>query len=218
MVFETQILEKLKNYSVKGTVHIILNNQVGVISSQKYSRSTFHPSNISNINQNFQIFVNAQNPDAVDSAIKLAIEYRQTFGRDVFVELIGFRRDSHFSDQLNDIYHPLTSKKIQEIPAYHVEYEKQLLKDGILSKSDVEEFLKGKKEFYQSELEKAKKGFIPKDYYLEMVEQKNKNKRNFTYLTEGEVKPLHDIFVLPENFTFHPIVVNEYKKRLQSIE
>lgn len=92
VVFEAQILEQLKNYSIGGTVHIILNNYLGNENSQTELRTSYHASNISRINENFVIFVSNENPEKVDFAIRTAIEYRQKFQRDVFIEIYGYKR------------------------------------------------------------------------------------------------------------------------------
>ena len=76
VVFETQILEQLLNYSVGGAVHIVLNNYIGNENQENEGRSSFHASNIARINENFVIFVSNENPEKVDFAIRTAIEYR----------------------------------------------------------------------------------------------------------------------------------------------
>ena len=76
VVFETQILEQLKNYSVGGAVHILLNNYIGNENQENENRTSHHASNIARINENFVIFVSNENPEKVDFAIRTAIEYR----------------------------------------------------------------------------------------------------------------------------------------------
>ncbi len=76
MNYETQILERLKNYTVGGTIHIILNNQQGPNSNPEEKLSNYYPTQIANLNQNFVIHVNANDPELIDFVIQLAVEYR----------------------------------------------------------------------------------------------------------------------------------------------
>lgn len=69
-----------------------MNNSIGNDNTQNELRSSYHASNIAWINENFVIFVSNENPEKVDFAIRTAIEYRQKFGKDVFVEIYGYKK------------------------------------------------------------------------------------------------------------------------------
>ena len=88
-------MENLRNYSVAGTVHIVFNNQIGFTTYPRDGRSSFYCSNIAKMTSSFVIYVNSNEPELVDFAFTLALEYRMKFRRDVYVELVGYRKFGH---------------------------------------------------------------------------------------------------------------------------
>lgn len=117
-----------------------------------------------------------------------------------------------------DIHHPITSKKLKSIPIFSQSYAEKLIKEGVLTQEEVKTFIKEKIQWFSEERNRAQKGFIPKDIYAEMVEIRNRNKKTHTYLEESELKKLGKlIFEIPP-WKFHPIVTDQYKKRLESVE
>ena len=88
-------MEKLPDYNVGGTVHVIINNQVGFTTSPYKGRSTIYSTDVAQT-INAPIFhVNAQCMDEVSRVFKIAADYRQTFGTDVVIDLIGYRKMGH---------------------------------------------------------------------------------------------------------------------------
>lgn len=95
IVYETVQMSRLDAYQVGGTIHLILNNQIGFTTDVEESRSSLYSTDLSSLVEAPELHVNADDPEAVCFAIKLAVEFRQLYHRDVFIDLIGYRRYGH---------------------------------------------------------------------------------------------------------------------------
>lgn len=88
-------MQDLNDYSTGGIIHIVMNNQIGFTTEQRQGRSTFYCTEIGKV-VNAPIFhVNADEPDLVDKVFKIAVEYRQIFNKDIFIDVIGYRKFGH---------------------------------------------------------------------------------------------------------------------------
>lgn len=95
IVYETLQLSQLNAYNVNGVIHIINNNQIGYTTTPSKARSGLYPSNVGKCTQCPIIHVNADEPECVNKAMKLAVNYRMKFKKDIFVDIIGYRRRGH---------------------------------------------------------------------------------------------------------------------------
>jgi len=132
IVYETMGLADLDGYSTGGTIHIIINNQIGFTTSPEQSRSTKYASDLAKITHTPIFHVNAEDPEAVIWAAQLAIGFRQTFKSDVLIDLIGFRRHGH--NELDDasFTQPLMYAKIKRKPSVAKLYTDRLIESGAI--------------------------------------------------------------------------------------
>lgn len=154
LVMETLMLSELKGYSVGGTVHIIINNQIGFTTYPDCSRSGPYSSDLAKMLACPIFHVNGDDMDAVAAISRLAIEYRQQFGRDVVIDLICYRRNGHNEGDEPMFTQPLMYKLIKDKESVRSLYGRQLVAEGVLSeaeaKAEVDGFMKKMDECYES--------------------------------------------------------------------
>ena len=137
VVYETMHMSDLPDYTTRGTVHIVANNQIGFTTDPRYSRSSPYCTDVGRV-VNAPIFhVNADDPEAVIHVCRIAAEYRATFHKDVVVDLVGYRKYGH-----NEIDEPMFTQPIMySIVKKHTGvldiYSKQLIDEGIVTKEEV---------------------------------------------------------------------------------
>jgi 2-oxoglutarate dehydrogenase E1 component len=130
--FETLGLSQLAGYTTGGTVHIVINNQVGFTTSPKDSRSTTYSTDLAKMLETPIFHVNGDAPEAVWFTAKLAIEYRQKFQKDVFIDLICYRKHGHNEGDEPTFTQPLLYKKIKAHASTREIYAKRLESEAAL--------------------------------------------------------------------------------------
>jgi 2-oxoglutarate dehydrogenase E1 component len=115
-VSECFALSGLQGYRTGGTIHFIVNNQIGFTTSPMYSRSSPYPSDVALMVQAPIFHVNGDDPEAVTYAAKVATEYRQKFGKDVVIDMFCYRRFGHNEGDEPMFTQPVMYKKIKEPP------------------------------------------------------------------------------------------------------
>jgi 2-oxoglutarate dehydrogenase E1 component len=138
VVAETMALSGLGAYRTGGTIHVIINNQVGFTTDPREGRSTRYATDIAKIVQAPVFHVNGDDAEAVVHVARLALGYRQTFGQDVVVDLVCFRRHGH--NELDDptFTQPRMYQRVKAHPSNSQVYEAQLVSGGVVSKEDVD--------------------------------------------------------------------------------
>jgi 2-oxoglutarate dehydrogenase E1 component len=138
IIYELQQMERLDAFQTGGSIHVVFNNQVGFTTDPVQARTGHYPTNIAKINNNFVIHVNADEPEEVDFAMELAMDYRQTFTGDVFINLVGYRRPGHNEQDNAQFTQPEMYGKIQNHPPMYLLYGKRLQAEGVLTKEEFE--------------------------------------------------------------------------------
>ena len=221
VVAECFAMSGIRGHSTGGTIHIIVNNQIGFTTNPRFARSSPYPSDIAKMVEAPILHVNADDPEAVVHCARIATEFRQQFNRDVVIDMICYRRFGHNEGDEPSFTQPMMYKKIRQHPTTLNVYGEQLIKEGVITAA---EFEKNKKEFknlLEDQLKTAKE-YKPKLEWFEGVwsrfkPEKGKDKRGVTGVTMDTIKRIgKKITYIPEDFHVHPTIrkIFENKKKM----
>ncbi|XP_028313717.1 2-oxoglutarate dehydrogenase, mitochondrial isoform X3 [Gouania willdenowi] len=139
IVYETFHLSDLPSYTTHGTVHVVVNNQIGFTTDPRMARSSPYPTDVARV-VNAPIFhVNADDPEAVIYVCKVAAEWRATFHKDVVVDLVCYRKMGHNEMDEPMFTQPLMYKQIKKQKAVLQKYAEKLITEGAVSRQEYEE-------------------------------------------------------------------------------
>ncbi len=141
VVAETLNLQSLEGYATGGTLHLITNNQVGYTTDPAESRSTRYSSDLAKGFDVPIVHVNADDPEAALSAVRLALAFRTEFGHDFVIDLVGYRRFGHNEQDDASYTQPLMVERIQRQPTVRAVYAARLVEDGAITAKAAEIFV-----------------------------------------------------------------------------
>jgi 2-oxoglutarate dehydrogenase E1 component len=136
IVAETLNLSKLAGYSTGGTLHLVINNQIGFTTPPSEARSTLYCTDVAKMIQAPIFHVNGDDPEAAVHCVKLAMEYRQRFHGDVVIDLVCYRRHGHNEGDEPSFTQPLLYERIRQKESVRKLYTEQLLQGGMLRPED----------------------------------------------------------------------------------
>ena len=139
IVWECFGFSGVRGYNTGGCIHFVINNQIGFTTSPQFSRGSPYPSDVAKGVQAPIIHVNGDDPEAVTFACKLAIDYRQTFGRDIVIDMWCYRRFGHNEGDEPSFTQPLMYSRIREHPAVSKIYAEKLAREGVIDAGFVAE-------------------------------------------------------------------------------
>ncbi|MDD9909506.1 MAG: 2-oxoglutarate dehydrogenase E1 component [Ahrensia sp.] len=131
-------LSGLKGHISGGSVHVIINNQIGFTTNPRFSRSSPYPSDVAKMVEAPIFHVNGDDPEAVIYAAKVAIEFRQIFGKPVVIDMFCYRRFGHNEGDEPMFTQPIMYRKIKEHPSTLTLYSQRLLKEGVLTQDEID--------------------------------------------------------------------------------
>jgi len=222
VVAECFAMSGLKGHNTGGTIHIIVNNQIGFTTSPRFARSSPYPSDVSKMVDAPILHCNGDDPEAVVHCAKVAMEFRQKFNKDVVIDMICYRRFGHNEGDNPYFTQPLMYEKIKKHPTTLNVYGNKLIKDNIIKK---EEFDKLKSDFKNllDEQFKTAKDYKPKIEWYEGTwtrykPEKGKDKRGNSGVDLNKlVKISEKINTIPPKINLHKTVIKILDKRKKSI-
>jgi 2-oxoglutarate dehydrogenase E1 component len=156
VVAECFALSQLKGYGVGGTMHFIVNNQIGFTTSPKNSRSSPYPSDVALMVEAPIFHVNGDDPEAVVFAAKVATEYRQMFGKDVVIDMFCYRRFGHNEGDDPTMTQPSMYAKIKEHPSVRDLYASRLVAEGVATQAETDGWIADFEKFLDEEADAGK--------------------------------------------------------------
>ncbi|WP_010119287.1 multifunctional oxoglutarate decarboxylase/oxoglutarate dehydrogenase thiamine pyrophosphate-binding subunit/dihydrolipoyllysine-residue succinyltransferase subunit [Corynebacterium nuruki] len=215
IVQETINMAKLTGYSVGGTVHIVVNNQIGFTTTPDRGRSTHYATDIAKGFDAPVFHVNGDDPEAVVWVARLAVEYRRKFGKDVFIDLVCYRRRGHNEADDPSMTQPEMYHIIEDRPTVRAQYHDTLVGRGELSEEDakrVADDFHGQLESVFNQVRSGEKGDPHAQTGIAASQELSRDLD--TSITKDVVAEIGDSFVTtPEGFTVHQRVKPVAKRR-----
>ncbi|MBD1148425.1 2-oxoglutarate dehydrogenase E1 component [Pelagibacterales bacterium SAG-MED30] len=211
VVAECFAMSGLPGHNTGGTIHIIINNQIGFTTSPRFARSSPYPSDIAKMVEAPIIHVNGDDPEAVVYAARIATDFRLKFNRDVVIDLICYRRFGHNEGDEPSFTQPLMYKKIRSHPSPVKVYGERLINNNTISRDFLDESIKKFKNLLDDQFKTAK-DYKPKIEWFEGTwsrykPEKGKDKRG---VTGADTKKLLDISnrinTIPKEINIHKTI------------
>jgi 2-oxoglutarate dehydrogenase E1 component len=221
IVAETLNLSGLVGYTTGGTLHIITNNQVGFTTDPPDARSTRYSSDLA---KGFDIpifHVNADDPEAALSVIRLAMAFRRRFGKDVVVDLVGYRRFGHNEQDEAAYTQPLMVQRILSHPTVREQYAARLAEEGAVPAEEADALMQAVQGRLREAHEALKQSFeqhIPPKTKDESTPPTGEH-RVLTEVSEERLRALNEqLLAVPEGFTVHPKLAKQLERRRDALE
>ena len=215
VVMETLNLAGLKGYRTGGTIHIIINNQIGFTTSPSAGRSTIYSTDVARMTQLPIFHINGDDPEAAYRVLQIALDYRQEFNKDVVLDLIGFRRLGHNETDEPSYTQPLMYARVKAHPGVRTVYAKRLIKEGVVTEEEVNNLIAERVRRYEDALANAKRKVTEEpSHALPRVEELDGSAVVPTGVAAETIRRIaHKIAVVPEGFHVNPKMVGQLARR-----
>ena len=219
VVAETLNLSQLRGYRTGGTIHVVVNNQVGFTTSPASSRSSLYATDVARMVQAPIFHVNGDDPEACIRVARLAFEYRQAFNKDVVIDLVCYRRRGHNEGDDPSYTQPLMYDLIEQKRSVRKLYTESLIGRGDITIEEAEQVLKD----YQQQLERVftevrEADTRPDEWTTVPAYPEKLGATTTTAISSEAMKRIADAYVSPpEGFTVHPKVLPQLQRRSAAI-
>ena len=223
VVAETFAMSQLRGFRTGGTIHFVINNQIGFTTVPHYGRSAPYCTEIAKIIQAPIFHVNGDDVESVVHVCRLAVEFRNKFKTDVVVDMFCYRRSGHNEMDLPEFTQPLMYKKIKEHKTALKIYEEKLKDESILKDAEIlnqhEEYKKIlEEEFALSNTYKSNKADWLEGSWKGLSTASFDARRGKTSVTIEDLNSIaREIHEIPENFNIHKRIKKIYEERLNSV-
>ena len=224
VIAECFALMGLKGYRTGGTVHFIVNNQIGFTTSPRYSRSSPYPSDSALMVEAPIFHANGDDPEAVVYAAKVATEYRQQFAKDVVIDMFCYRRFGHNEGDDPTMTQPLMYAKIKDHPTTRELYGARLVAEGVVSQAEVDQWVADADAFLEREFEAGKTYHADKADWLDgkwahMATADGDDRRGRTAVPLQKLRDIGmKLTAIPERLDVHKTVRRVIDHRRETIE
>ena len=223
IVAETLNLSQLSGYRTGGTIHIIVNNQIGFTTTPEDARSTVYATDVAKMIQSPIFHVNGDDPEASLWAAKLALEFSMKFKKDVVIDLFGYRKHGHNEGDEPGFTQPLLYEKIKTHPSVKAIYANYLIKSGVIAQTDLSTMENKFNKQLSDAFDRIRKKSIEfkSDTPLAISKEKIaavKHIEKTSIQEETLQKIVNSITTVPPNFSIHPKLKKFMEKRKDLID
>jgi 2-oxoglutarate dehydrogenase E1 component len=225
MVAEVFNLAQLRGFRTGGTLHVVVNNQIGFTTAPTSGRSSVYSTDAAKINQVPIFHVNGDDPEAAYRVLQIALDYRLEFHKDLVIDLIGFRRHGHNEGDEPSYTQPLMYKRIQEHPGVRTLYARRLVREGVLTEAEVAGMEERQRALYEQAHAAAKEiAARRKEEETEPPAAAHPPETGVTETVEtGVAAELlarigHTITTVPPGFHLNPKIVSQLARRARMAE
>lgn len=216
IVMETLNLANLRGYRTGGTIHIIINNQIGFTTSPEAGRSTIYSTDVARMTQLPIFHINSDDPEAAYRALRIALDYRQEFNKDVVLDVVGFRKLGHNETDEPSYTQPLMYQRVKAHPGVRTVYSNRLIKEGVITEAELNDLIAERIRRYEDALARAKELVSRKEKPSRVVEVPELDGSDIveTPVDGAVIKEIGEkIAVVPEGFNTNPKMVGQLARR-----
>ena len=217
IVMETLQLANLRGYKTGGTIHIVINNQIGFTTTPEAGRSSIYSTDAAQITQLPIFHINGDAPEAAFRVVKIALDYRQEFNKDVALDLIGFRRLGHNEGDEPSYTQPLMYARVKAHPGVRHIYAQKLIRLGVITEAELTAMTDKVIGKYEDILKRAKQiaEEKPKKVNLSppIEDEDGSNILETAISNEILTKVAEKISLVPEGFHINPKMVGQLARR-----
>jgi 2-oxoglutarate dehydrogenase E1 component len=224
LVAESLELSDLGGFCTGGTIHVIVNNQIGFTTSPSAARSSPYPSDVAKGVQAPILHVNGDDPEAVVEVARVAVEYRQKFKKDVVIDLFCYRRHGHNESDEPAFTQPLMYRTIARHPTTRQIYTKRLVESGVIAEGEAEAMATRFVANLEAQFEASKSYRPNKADWLEgawagLEEAPDDDRRGDTGVAIEMLREVgHGLVAVPQGFRLNPKIARQLEAKRAAIE
>jgi 2-oxoglutarate dehydrogenase E1 component len=216
VVAETFNLARLRGYTTGGTVHLILNNQIGFTTDPREGRSTDYSSDLAKGFDVPIVHVNADDPEACLAAVRLAMMYREKFHGDVVIDLVGYRRYGHNEADEPAYTQPTMYERIKQTPPVREKYAAQLVKEGIIDAAQAEAEAEAAYQRLTAVQQAVKSGQRAEE--PQRITRESAPEPATAVAAEVLTRLNDELLAIPDGFTVHPKLLKQLERRRDALK
>jgi len=217
VVAETFNLARLSGYTTGGTIHVILNNQIGFTTDPRQGRSTDYSSDLAKGFDVPIIHVNADDPEACLAAVRLAVMYREKFHADVVIDLVGYRRYGHNEADEPAYTQPTMYERIKQTPSARQKYAGQLAREGIVPAERAEADAESAYQRLAAVQQAVKSGATQRAEDTQRITPKSAPEPDTAVAADVLTKLNGQLLDVPDGFTMHPKLQKQLERRRDAL-
>ena len=218
VVAETFNLHSVDGYTTGGTLHIIANNQIGFTTDPAEGRSTRYSSDLAKGFDVPIVHVNADDPEAALSAVRLALAYREEFGHDLVVDLVGYRRFGHNEQDEPAYTQPLMAEQIDAQRPVRETYAERLVEEGVLTEEEAGQLLEKTVDTLREAHDHLRASFLEPEPPREQRIPRDTGDAVLTAVPAERLVELNDqLLRVPEGFEVNPKLAKQLERRREAV-